>query len=63
MPLMTGPVAAKMIKELVTYPIKIVACTSDQSKEAVLSCLEAGMSGFILKPFTKEKLQRVLFDT
>jgi len=59
MPIMTGPEAAKVIKELVEYPLSIFACTSDQSQEAVVSCFEAGMSGLILKPLTIEKLQKV----
>jgi len=61
MPVMNGPEAVKKIRELVTYPVQVIACTSDDSEEVKQSCFDAGMSGIVIKPLTQEKLRKILF--
>ncbi|GFD68660.1 response regulator [Alteromonas sp. KUL106] len=63
MPIMNGPEAVKRIKEVVTYPVKVIACTSDESEEVRQSCFDAGMSGIVIKPLTQEKLRKIVFST
>lgn len=60
MPEMNGIDATKEIKKIASKKTKIVMITSHGQEELVHKSLKAGAANFILKPITKEKLQKVI---
>jgi two-component system chemotaxis response regulator CheY len=57
MPNVSGIELANFIKKL--YPeAKIIMVTAEGGREKVKEALKQGASGFVLKPITKEKLQK-----
>lgn len=59
MPKMTGLEALKII--LTTDPeAKIVMCTADSSREAVISSLKMGAKDYVIKPFSVDRLLEAL---
>lgn len=64
MPVMDGYEASCNIRKIKAekQPV-IVAMTAYASKEAETQCMEAGMDGFISKPFRMEQLMRILQKT
>lgn len=61
MPVLDGLMATRMARELgVTVPI--VGLTANAFESDRQACLNAGMSGFLAKPMTREKLEMVLVE-
>jgi len=57
MPGMNGIELIKQVRENETYKhIPIIMVTSDGNKGVLLEATEAGVNGFLNKPFTKEEL-------
>lgn len=62
MPQMDGFQALSLIKG--QYPEAVVIIISSVSmKSRIIECLKSGADHYILKPFTKEKVQQVLSET
>lgn len=55
MPGMDGLQATRLLRKR-GYTIPIVALTANAMREDVQHCLEAGMNGYVAKPFTPESL-------
>ena len=63
MPEMDGLETTVEIRKIKTCKeIPIIALTANAMKEDQEKCIEAGMSGFIAKPFTKKDIQNVLIE-
>ena len=63
MPEMDGLETTVEIRKIKTCKeIPIIALTANAMKEDREKCIEAGMSGFISKPFTKQDIQNVLLE-
>jgi signal transduction histidine kinase/DNA-binding response OmpR family regulator len=64
MPVMNGPAAASAIRtfemEEGRRPVPIVALTANAMKEHRTQCLQAGMSDYLTKPVSLEKLKTLL---
>ena len=65
MPVMDGLEATRMIRSIekerkVETPVKIVAITANALGDDRQNCLEAGIDGFLTKPFNLEKLPVVI---
>lgn len=64
MPIMNGPAAASAIRademETGKLPVPIIALTANAMKEHREQCLNAGMSDYLTKPVTLDKLKQVL---
>jgi signal transduction histidine kinase len=67
MPVLDGIEATRRIREAERRegwpPVPVVALTANSSNEDRQSCEEAGMNGFLSKPFTAEELHGVLVAT
>ena len=59
MPVLNGLAALKEIIEI-NHKVKVLMVTSHGEEEMVMDAVEAGAIGYILKPITKEKLERQL---
>jgi CheY-like chemotaxis protein len=58
---MTGCAASENIRRSgMSVSAWIIALTAHNDVDTRKSCMEAGMDGFVIKPFTKEKFQTVL---
>jgi signal transduction histidine kinase/DNA-binding response OmpR family regulator len=64
MPIMNGPASASAIRafemEEGRLPVPIVALTANAMKEHRTQCLEAGMSDYLTKPVSLDKLKQLL---
>jgi CheY-like chemotaxis protein len=60
MPEMDGYMATRLIRELPgpKCAIPIIALTADAMKEDKERCVEAGMNGFVSKPFRREEIDK-----
>lgn len=59
MPEMDGLEALKTIKQ--NYPeAKIIMCSAMGQKKMVLDAIQAGAKDFLIKPFTKERVEEAL---
>ncbi len=63
MPIMDGFTAARIIRDDLKLVTPVIALTAFATKEAVARTLEAGMSGYITKPFDEETLFGQLMTT
>ena len=64
MPDMEGPEVATIIRQNEEYKnLPIVAFTAGVTDEERKRCKEAGMDFFLPKPFSKEELFQVFYDT
>lgn len=59
MPNMDGVTAVRYIRRMNKH-VKIIMVTANDQKDIVMDSIEAGASGYILKPFQKYKLEEVL---
>ncbi|WP_072681547.1 response regulator [Arcobacter sp. LA11] len=59
MPEMNGIEATKLIKEILP-DVSIIMVTSHGQEELVSQSLKAGAKNFVLKPITKEKLEKTI---
>ena len=59
MPNMDGVTAVRKIKRI-DPSVKIIMVTANDQKDIVMDSIEAGASGYILKPFAEDKLYGVL---
>lgn len=63
MPLMDGYEATKLILELMkNSPPEIIALTANVFEEDKKRCIEAGMSGFLSKPFSIKDFEKILIE-
>ena len=66
MPVMDGPAAAREIRAIErtsTLPsVPIVALTASPTEEERQECVDAGMTGFLSKPFTLDQLDRQILS-
>ena len=62
MPKMDGLAALKQIRQL-TPKSKIIMCSSQNDARTVQIAIGFGVHGFVLKPFTAEKLLEVLWSS
>lgn len=64
MPYLDGLETARRIrlheKEYHLIPIPIIAMTADAARIFEVECLEAGMNGFIIKPYTTDDLAQMI---
>lgn len=60
MPVMDGIEATRLIRKLSADQPMIIAVTADALAGAREKCLEAGMDGYLSKPFTSEQLVQVV---
>jgi len=60
MPEMTGLQLLQIIKTQLFHKAKIIMVTANRSKEDVVSAVKLGASDYVTKPFTAERLKKVL---
>jgi CheY-like chemotaxis protein len=60
MPVMDGIEATRLIRKLAQEQPMIIAVTADAMAGAREKCLEAGMDGYLSKPFTSQQLVQVV---
>ena len=60
MPVMDGIEATRLIRKLGPDQPMIIAVTADALAGAREKCLEAGMDGYLSKPFTSQQLVQVV---
>ncbi|HNH10325.1 MAG TPA: response regulator, partial [Leptospiraceae bacterium] len=56
MPEMDGYEASKTIRNSYRIPIPIIACTADTMAGEKEKCFQAGMNGYISKPYSEDEL-------
>jgi len=50
----------RLLKDHTSHPVPIIAMTADVTKESISESLAAGMNDFIGKPFTTDKLVKII---
>jgi signal transduction histidine kinase/CheY-like chemotaxis protein/HPt (histidine-containing phosphotransfer) domain-containing protein/putative methionine-R-sulfoxide reductase with GAF domain len=63
MPVMDGLTATRFIRNELSSPTPVIALTAFATKEAVEKAMNAGMNGFVTKPFDEETLYSRLLTT
>lgn len=62
MPVMNGIEATQKIRQEYKSDIPIIAMTADAVKEVIQECMDAGMNGYITKPYEPRNLRSVLVN-
>ncbi|MDN3642955.1 PAS domain S-box protein [Lutimonas halocynthiae] len=62
MPELNGYEATKLIREKLKSQVAIVALTANAIKGENEKCIEAGMDGYLSKPFTEEQLLQIVCE-
>jgi CheY-like chemotaxis protein len=62
MPEMDGPQATRWIRNNINPDIPIVGLSANALTEEVNDCLNAGMSDYLIKPYTETKLLKVVLN-
>ncbi|MCF8331625.1 MAG: response regulator [Bacteroidales bacterium] len=62
MPVMNGIEATQKIRQENKSDIPIIAMTADAVKEIIQECMDAGMNGYITKPYEPKNLKSVLIN-
>jgi PAS domain S-box-containing protein len=61
MPIMGGLEATKIIRNILKASIPIIALTANAFKSEIDKCIEAGMNDYIIKPFEKNDLIKIIY--
>ena len=63
MPTMTGLEFVKAVRQNGALKVPIIMITTNNTKQDVLAAIEAGIEGYITKPFTAETLRGKIIET
>ncbi len=63
MPTMTGLEFVKAVRQNGALKVPIIMITTNNTKQDVMAAIEAGIEGYITKPFTAETLRGKIIET